>query len=404
MLIFIGGLLICLFNHIALAYNVSANKIISKNYQDYSTITISYDKYFPYKKNFDNKSVQGCIKIYTKKTILKCKEYIILNRPIALINKWRKTQRIKGYLPLNMTGLKIFNKIGRITSVRPAPKLSEHFISKKNNDSFLVTGKFIHHSTSVNQYTFINEKNGKIDNVHATDKHPFYLKNKKTFVPVKQIHSKDTLIDKDGNNIHLMHYLNNEHGKSTDTMPTVVYNIEVSIAHTYFVGRQKILVHNGCSKRKYLEHLKDKRLLRKKSDGSVYLECTKDELDVLYIPDHDGDLIEQYAEKKASSLPNRIVLRLHGLGFERKRSRSDNILLWMTAKKLSTFMLDRLVPFMVGQHAERIDYETVANNVITCAYAKYFGTLPEYSMEGGIPLQEQIYLEMPFLPRLVSWP
>ena len=299
---FISGLLICLFNHIALAYNVSANKIISKNYQDYSTITISYDKYFPYKKSFDNKSIQGCIKIYTKKTILKCKEYIILNRPVTLINKWREAQRIRGYLPLNMTGLKIFNKIGRIVSIRPGSKLSEHFISKKNNDSFLVTGKFIHHSTSVNQYTFINKKNGKIDNVHATDEHPFYLKNKKTFVPVKQIHSTDTLIDKDGSNIHLTHYLNNEHGKSTDTMPTVVYNIEVSVGHAYFIGRQKILVHNTCTKREYLKHLRDTGLLHENKNGILYLKCMQDEINLLYIPAHDGDLIKAYAKEKTFKL------------------------------------------------------------------------------------------------------
>ncbi len=74
----------------------------------------------------------------------------------------------------------------------------------------------------------------------TTEGHPFYTLER-GFVKAGELRFSDTLIDDNGNKLHL-----EKKNKEHLTKPVTVYNFAVEDYHTYFVGENEVLVHNSC--------------------------------------------------------------------------------------------------------------------------------------------------------------
>jgi len=74
----------------------------------------------------------------------------------------------------------------------------------------------------------------------TTEGHPFYTLER-GFVKAGELRFSDTLIDDNGNKLHL-----EKKNKEHLTKPVTVYNFAVEDYHTYFVGENEVLVHNNC--------------------------------------------------------------------------------------------------------------------------------------------------------------
>ena len=74
----------------------------------------------------------------------------------------------------------------------------------------------------------------------TTEGHPFYTLER-GFVKAGELRYSDTLVDDDGNKLHL-----DKKNKEHLTKPVTVYNFAVEDYHTYFVGENEVLVHNNC--------------------------------------------------------------------------------------------------------------------------------------------------------------
>jgi hypothetical protein len=88
----------------------------------------------------------------------------------------------------------------------------------------------------------VNEGDG--GSVFVTAEHPYYVLNKAKFVPVKALEAGDLFRDFKGNEL-VFHGARRFMAKPDD--PFTVYNFEVANQHTYFAGKEGVLVHNMCS-------------------------------------------------------------------------------------------------------------------------------------------------------------
>ncbi len=94
--------------------------------------------------------------------------------------------------------------------------------------------------------TYVNETYELIhltidhEEITTTPGHPFYVKNI-GFVKAGDLVEGAILIDEEGNELHLQtkkwEYLQD---------PAIVYNFAVEVYHTYYVGYNRVLVHNMC--------------------------------------------------------------------------------------------------------------------------------------------------------------
>ena len=288
-----------------------------KKYINSSMITIAYHKNFPYKKSYDKNLIPGCKKIYTNKPLLYCKEYVQLMRPVTLIKKWQDTQKKIGYLPITLPEFNIFNVAGEIISIIPAATYSKYLLSETNSTGHMVTGKFIRHSDKVGRYVFVTGKDSVIDKINATDNHLFYVKNRDKFIPVSKIQPTDSLINKDGKTVHLKHTVNskNRDKKLADKTLVTVYNLEVLSNHTYFVGNRNILVHNGCSKKKYFDHLESHGLIFESKEGFICIKFEEKDLPGFLVSPDDEDVRLELNRYGQIIVPNHILDRLKRMGF-----------------------------------------------------------------------------------------
>ncbi len=81
----------------------------------------------------------------------------------------------------------------------------------------------------------------EIDNkekLQTTWNHPFWVVEKQTWVEVKDLEVGDTVLLNGGNVTNITNIT------SYNVLPTPVYNFEVADNHTYFVGKNGVLVHN----------------------------------------------------------------------------------------------------------------------------------------------------------------
>lgn len=80
------------------------------------------------------------------------------------------------------------------------------------------------------------------DTLKCTAEHPFYVVGK-GFVPAKDLQVGDNCLLANGKEA-IINRLEVEHLSEPET----TYNFEVADFHTYFVGKQGVLVHNTCVK------------------------------------------------------------------------------------------------------------------------------------------------------------
>ena len=80
--------------------------------------------------------------------------------------------------------------------------------------------------------------NGEV--ITSTDTHPYFVQGK-GWIRADELEAGDVLIDISGGEV-VIDSLNSY----TAEEPVTVYNFEVQESHTYFVGEQRVLVHNRC--------------------------------------------------------------------------------------------------------------------------------------------------------------
>ncbi len=125
-----------------------------------------------------------------------------------------------------------------------------------------VIGRFVRYAPIVKTYTFKNVNTGRITTINATPNHPFYVENKYKFVPIEDVTSNDRLVNSAGQVIKLI--CNNGQNKhcgklyNTNGKPIPVYNVEVYQKHVYFIGDDRVLVHNVCGKLEQKSSLEDR--------------------------------------------------------------------------------------------------------------------------------------------------
>ena len=210
-------------------------------------VNLFYYKDFPYRQSYVNQEIKGCIKMPAR-GIVHCKEFISLIRSKNKVNNWLRVQHEKGYMPLTRQEFGISNSQGHINKV--APVYFSSINKKLGNVSSLympATGIFIRHVPAVREYTFKNIKTNVVFSVKATPEHPVYAANRQGFIPISQLLPGDHLLSENGQKIELIcpQGVNNGCGVSFNQGGiTVVYNIETSQRHTYFVQSEKLLVHN----------------------------------------------------------------------------------------------------------------------------------------------------------------
>ena len=95
------------------------------------------------------------------------------------------------------------------------------------------------------------------EEIVTTDEHPFWV-NGKGWVAARSLRQGDTLCLQSKETVEIIDVF-----VETMDSPVTVYNFEVAGWHTYFVGTNKILVHNKCS----LTKIKDNYLKQKGFDA-----------------------------------------------------------------------------------------------------------------------------------------
>ena len=347
------------------AHAAIARQNTFKKYINSSMITIAYHKSFPYKKSYDKDLIPGCKKIYKNRPVLRCDEYIMLMRPVTLIKKWQNTQKKRGYLPITLPEFNIFNAAGKIISIIPAATYSKHLLSETNSTGHMVTGKFIRHSDKVGHYMFTTEKDSVIDNINATDNHLFYVKNKNKFIPVSKIRPTDSLINKEGQTVHLKRSVNSKskNKKLMNEIPETVYNLEISSSHTYFVGSHNILVHNIYIAWMYYQYLVEKKLIYTSEDnGSIYLKFTpENKIKFCSYPYDEESYITQYNTRGV--IPKALDTRLRRMGFISggASGKADKMVLAVPMPRLE---YEAILPYIDYQKSEFASSKSILETAI----------------------------------------
>ena len=319
-----------------------------KKYINSSMITIAYHKNLPYKKAYGKSLIPGCKKIDTNRAILICTEYIQLIRPMTLIKKWQDTQKKTGYLPITLPEFNILNEAGKIISISPAATYSKYLLSETNSTGHMVTGKFIRHSDKVGHYIFTTGKDSVIDNINATDNHLFYVRNRNKFIPIGKIRSTDLLINEEGKTIYLKHSISgkdkdkDKDKESADKIPEVVYNLEISSNHTYFAGRQKILVHNRCFMKDYFHYLEGRGLIHEENN-CMRLKYHKDNISSLLLSKRDSKIVIE-STSAGPQLPSAICSRLQRLALVLRSSEDAEEQIWEPVERMSLDLYKKNLP------------------------------------------------------------
>ena len=224
--------------------------------RSWSALNLVYYRDFPYIRDDSDQPTAGCHLVPEKKKnghrVLRCTEHVKLLIPTAMASVWQKEQKQLGYINLYakkiMAGYASLGMQAHIISIKPIKLNPEKFTHAKNTHP--VTALFIRHERCVKKYKFKNMETGIINTVNATANHPFYVKNKKKFLPLNRITASDTLLTDTGQPVRLICHKRSKKHCGTPyrkCKTTTVYNIETYPNHTYFVGKNyPVLVHN-CS-------------------------------------------------------------------------------------------------------------------------------------------------------------
>ena len=228
----------------------------------WSKIEMVYYRYFPDADTHHYRSAGECTLLYKliKKDrlktpdVLRCREHIKLLMLTPAIKTWKQDKKQQSYINLHnreITGnYKSKTTAAHIISIKPFAVNSQNLLTDKGRN--MVTGLFIQHAVNVRRYTFKDVATGKTGTVNATANHPFYVKNRSTFIPIEKVTDSDNLITETGQSVKLTcsgsrkDHCGVAYG---DGQPQPVYNLQIAHRHTYFVGKNyKILVHN-CTKK-----------------------------------------------------------------------------------------------------------------------------------------------------------
>ena len=186
------------------------------------------------------------------KPVLRCIEHVSLLRSDATVTHWQREQNRHGFFMFNLPDTGIHHVRARIKSILP-PVFSLNgnvLISKRNST---VIGVFKRHSSNVKSWLFKTLSTGRLSTIHATPTHRFYVKYLNAWLPLSEITSGMTLIDRQNNAVSLVCYVRNKHCGIPwhPGRVATIYNLEVYKKHDYFAGEQMLLVHNcGGSVRK----------------------------------------------------------------------------------------------------------------------------------------------------------
>ena len=303
---------------LSLFINACLADIVFEKPNSSGMVDIIYDHDLPYKKSQYKKTIDGCYHFYksTGKQVWRCREHMLMIRPITAIQNWLNLERKLGYILFSVKEMGVLNAHGHIKlilSLRDGLNPPE----KYSKNSSIVTGLSIRHTFDVGCYTFRVKKTGQINTMNVTPNHPFYVKNRGEFVPISKVMPEDLLVSETGESISLVDV--NDHAKQCDgrinSTPVTVYNIELYRKHTYFAGDSVVLVHNGCSLKRYFQHLKEKGFVYPKEENSaesIHIKVPTDSVKELAWTDLEKD----FFSKARRGLHRGITLRLNRLGFK----------------------------------------------------------------------------------------
>ena len=214
-------------------------------------VNIVYYINFPWHKKYETEKIKGCHRflLHSGSAVLRCEENVFLLRPVHIVKIWQRQQSKMGFLYLTMKYFGLENVHGYIKKIQSI-SLNGFPLYGENIKAGAVTGRFIRHVNDVREYRFKNEKTGRISRLRSTPNHPFYVKNRGEFIPVEEISSEDEMLQKNGQIMKMN--CSRSHGshcgtRSKDSI-VPVYNLEIAQKHTYFVGRDFVLVHNPCDR------------------------------------------------------------------------------------------------------------------------------------------------------------
>jgi hypothetical protein len=108
-----------------------------------------------------------------------------------------------------------------------------------------VTATFERYSDEVHTYTFVNSKTEKKSQINSTPNHPFYVKNKRAYIPIGDTGSSDEFYAY--NSGWVTKIIKSPRASLHSKIPEKVYNVEVYQEHRYYVnnsGGTGLLVHN----------------------------------------------------------------------------------------------------------------------------------------------------------------
>jgi hypothetical protein len=115
------------------------------------------------------------------------------------------------------------------------------------------------------------------DAITATPDHPFWVANRRQWVPAAELRTGDLLQSLNGTTVAVDSVSPPHHGRFT------VYNLEVDDQHSYHAGKTPVLVHNGsvCGRKIATTGYRVYKLVRNKIGGAaetIYYGITRQKL------------------------------------------------------------------------------------------------------------------------------
>ena len=150
------------------------------------------------------------------------------------------------------------------------------------------------------------------EEIITTENHPFYVNNR-GFVNAGALTLRDKLLDTHGSHLSI-----EKSNIELTKKPTVVYNFQVEDFHTYYVGMNRIWVHNECN----LPTKRSKNFVKRVNhrDGSVSITKKIDNKNVTvkYTKNKDGNLYPRFEKFAHPEHPNPIKMKAKLTGVFRK--------------------------------------------------------------------------------------
>jgi hypothetical protein len=156
-----------------------------------------------------------------------------LLRPLDWLNRHRLRDR--KHIRLNIDELGLLG-LARILAIERCPTI-------RPGRGRVVTGTITHFNAFVKQLWFA----GSDEPLQPTDVHPFFSADRNAWVRADSLRDGERVITSTTSAV--VQHVDNLAGIHR------VYNLEVEDEHCYFVGRSRLLVHNGCSE-EILDQLK----------------------------------------------------------------------------------------------------------------------------------------------------